>query len=185
MSRWPAVVVSINREKRQPVVSIPGITDGSDGLLAEIEQNIGDRSEHTEIRILAGDRVWVDFLGGDKRYPIITGFRAKNVENIVGTRHWEHERFTVDADESVTITAGQTIRLQAGALIELVVGGSTITITPEQIAQVAAALAITAPTTINGAITTTGGMTIDGIVFGGHSHMEQGDGAPVGPPIQG
>lgn len=142
MSRWPAVVVSIDRPSRRPIVSIPGITDGSAGLIAEIEQSIGDRTEHTEIRILPNDRVWVDFLGGDQRYPIITGFRAKNVGNVVGVRHWEHDNFSTVADDTILITAGQAIRIEAGAQIELVVGGSAITITPEQIAAIAAAISL-------------------------------------------
>lgn len=142
MSRWPAVVVSYDRPARQCVVSIPGITAGAEGLVAEIEQSIGDRSEDTEIRIKAGDRVWVDFLAGDPRYPIITGFRARNAENMVGTRHWEHENFTLTADQTVVIAAGQSIRLQADAQITLQVGGSTITLTPDKIAAVAAAIGL-------------------------------------------
>lgn len=142
MSRWPAVVVSVDRPARQCVVSIPGITQGAAGLVAEIEQNLGDRSEDSEIRIKAGDRVWVDFLAGDPRYPIITGFRARNAENMVGTRHWEHENFTLNADQTVVIVAGQSITLQADAQITLQVGGSTFTLTPSKIAAVAAAIGL-------------------------------------------
>lgn len=130
MSRWPAVVVSVDRPARQCVVSIPGITEGAGGLVAEIEQNLGDRSEDTEIRIKAGDRVWVDFLAGDPRYPIITGFRARNASNMVGTRLWEHDNFIIAADKTITLLAGEQIRLE--------VGGSSITITAEQIAMLAA-----------------------------------------------
>lgn len=148
MSRWPAVVVSYDRPGRQCVVSMEGITDGATGLIAEIEQNLGDRSPDTEIRIKPGDLVWVDFLAGDPRYPIITGFRARNQQNMVGTRHWEHENFTLVADEtqaftagqSITLSAGDTITLEAGSQIQLVVGGSTITVTAGEIALMAAAL---------------------------------------------
>lgn len=134
MSRWPAVVVSYDRPTRQCVVSMEGITNGAEGLIAEIEQSIGDRSEDTEIRIKAGDRVWVDFLAGDPRYPIITGFRARNQQNMVGTRHWEHENFTIVADQTITLTAGSKITLKVGA--------SSITLTPSKIAQVAAAIGL-------------------------------------------
>jgi hypothetical protein len=176
MARWPAVVTAYAADPRQCEVSIPGITEGG-SLHAEIEQSLGDRSENTEIRIKAGDRVWVDFLANDTRYPIITGFRAKNVGNMVGTRHWEHENFTLDADETVLIKAGQSIRLEAGAFIELVVGDNLVRIDTSTIAQVAAQL------TIQGPVAQTGGdMTSDGISVQGHVHIEQGDGLAVSPP---
>lgn len=177
MSRWPAVVVAYNRPARQCVVAMEGITDGAEGLIAEIEQNLGDRSEHSEIRIIAGDRVWVDFLAGDPRYPIITGFRARNAQNMVGTRHWEHENFTHDADQTFVVTAGQSIRLEAGSQIELVVGGTSITLTADSIAQIASAIAISGPVAQTG-----GDMTSDGKSVQTHQHLEQGDGQLVSPP---
>lgn len=170
MSRWPAVVVSYDRPARQCVVAIPGITNGADGLIAEIEQNLGDRSEHSEIRILPGDRVWVDFLAGDPRYPIITGFRARNQQNMVGTRHWEHENFTIDADQTITLTAGSQIKL--------IVGGTSITLTAASITQIAAAIALQGPVAQTG-----GDMTSDGKSVQQHTHMEQGDGQQVSPPL--
>jgi len=186
MSRWPAVVVSYDRPSRQCVVSMEGITSGADGLVAEIEQNLGDRSEHSEIRILPGDRVWVDFLAGDPRYPIITGFRARNAENMVGTRHWEHENFTLVADEtqaftagtSITHQAGQAITLTAGSKIELIVGGTSVTLTADSITQIAAAIALNGPVTQAG-----GDMTSDGKSMQTHTHMEQGDGAATSGPL--
>lgn len=177
MSRWPAVVTEYQNSPRRCLVDIPGITDGS-SLPAEIEQSLGDRSEHTEIRILPGDRVWVDFLAGDQRYPIITGFRAKNRGNMLGTRHWEHENFTTNADETVLIKAGKSIRLEAGEKIELIVGGSTYTLTPDSIAAASAAH------TIKGPVTQTGGdITSDGKSVQTHTHREQGDGQLVSPPL--
>lgn len=176
MARWPAVVTLYSAQPRQCEVSIPGITDGG-SLVAEIEQSLGDRSEHTEIRIKTGDRVWVDFLANDPRYPIITGFRAKNTGNMIGTRHWEHENFTFIADQTVLIKAGQSVRVEAGALIELVVAGSTLKIDASTIAQVASQLSIQGPVTQTG-----GDMTSDGISVQAHTHTEQGDGKPVGPP---
>lgn len=177
MARWPATVALYQRDPRRCEVSIPGISDGGT-LLAEIEQNLGDRSPETEIRIKTGDPVWVDFISGDPRYPIITGFRARNVENMIGTRHWEHENFTMVADETVLITAGQRVRIEAGALIELVVGGSLLKIDAGSIAQVAKALSIKGPVTQTG-----GDITSDGISVQLHSHIEQGDGKPVGKPM--
>lgn len=168
MARWPAVVLSYDAEARQCEVLIPRIAEG--GLIAEIEQNLGDRSEHTEIRIKKGDRVWVDFMANDTRFPIITGFRAKNVGNMIGTRHWEHENFTFIADQTVLIKAGQSIRLEAGALIELVVGGTILKLDTATIAQVATQL------TIKGPVTQTGGdLTSDGISLQHHL-------TPTAPP---
>lgn len=176
MARWPAVVTLYSAQPRQCEVSIPGITDGG-SLSAEIEQSLGDRSEDTEIRIKAGDRVWVDFLANDPRYPIITGFRAKNTGNMVGTRHWEHENFTLNADQTVLIKAGESIRLEAGALIELVVEGSTISIDASTIAQVATQLSIQGPVTQTG-----GDFLSNGISAQNHTHTEQGDGKDVSKP---
>lgn len=112
----PAVVHSYEPGSRFCMVSIPGVTDGANGFIeAEIGQNIGDKSEHTEIRILAGDRVWVMFMGGDPKHPIITHFRAKAAGNEVGTRRFHHENIETDADETQKHTAGTTYRIEVGA----------------------------------------------------------------------
>lgn len=117
MNRYPAVVKSVDRARREVRVDIPGYTDGSDVFpIAEIEYPIGDRSEQTELRILAEDRVWVAFINGDPRYPIITGFRAKHVGNEPDTRRWVHDNiefvadheFRVIAADKATITVGDT-----------------------------------------------------------------------------
>jgi hypothetical protein len=117
MSKKAAVVDSVDRARREVRVIIPSLTDGADTpLLAELEYPLGDRSEQTEIRILPGDRVWVEFQDGDPRYPIITGFRTKHVENEPDTRRWVHDNiehvaeneFRVIASEKVIITVGDT-----------------------------------------------------------------------------
>ncbi|SER35719.1 MULTISPECIES: hypothetical protein [Pseudomonas] len=166
MSRWPAVVVSYDRDARTCEIVAEGLTDGAGShLIAEIEQSLGDRSPDTEIRILPGDPIWIDFLAGDPRYPIITGFRSRNLSNMIGTRHWEHENFTIIADETIVLKAGKSIRLE--------VGGSTFELTPESIAQVASA------NTMNGPLTQTGGdITSDGIGVQEHHHTEH-DGPPT------
>jgi hypothetical protein len=171
VSRYPAVVAAYTRGAKTCEVQLPGLTDGAGAnLIAEIELPIGDRGEDTEIRIKPGDKVWVAFISGDPRYPIITGFRAQQDVNMVGTRHWEHDNFTLIADDTVLIKAGKSIKLQ--------VGGSVLELTAEAIAQIAS------QHTIKGPVTQTGGdMTSDGISAQEHSHLEQGDGAPVGPPM--
>ncbi|APQ14644.1 hypothetical protein BJP27_24025 (plasmid) [Pseudomonas oryzihabitans] len=170
MSRWPAVVETYTPGAKTCEISIAGLTDGaSSHLVAEIELPIGDRGEDTEIRIKTGDRIWVDFLAGDPRYPIMTGFRAREDKNMVGTRHWEHANFTIVADDTVLIKAGKSIKLQ--------VGNSTFELTPAAIAQIAAANSIKGPVTQTG-----GDMTSDGISAQKHTHTEQGDGAEVSKP---
>ena len=135
MSKKAAVVDSVDRARREVRVIIPSLTDGADTpLLAELEYPLGDRSEQTEIRILPGDRVWVEFQDGDPRYPIITGFRTKHVENEPDTRRWVHDNIESIADLLYRIQAGQRIEAAVGPTkievtdgeIKLTAGGSTI-----------------------------------------------------------
>lgn len=125
-SRMPGIVASVDRERREVRVEIPGVTDGAEELpIAEIEYPIGDNSEHTEIRIMPGDRVFLAFLNGDPRYPIITGYRPKQTGNEVGTRRWHHDNIETEADETQRHTAGESI--------ELAVQSAQIKITPGEI----------------------------------------------------
>ena len=153
--KWPAVVAEWNRERRECRVEIPGLTDGAEVLpLAEIAYPIGDKSEHTEIWIEVGDRVWVEFMRGDARYPVITHFRPKQAGNQQLWRRFEHENHEreafdgdiwdhatqdvkQDAGRDILTTAGrnetktvaQVYKLTAGTKIELVVGGTKIELT--------------------------------------------------------
>lgn len=105
-SRWPGEVVSYDAARRTCRVRIPGITDGSTEFPeATIEQAIGDKSEHTEIRILPGDRVWLCFECGDSRFPIVTGFRAKETGNETAWRRWHHANIELTADGVFRINA--------------------------------------------------------------------------------
>lgn len=116
MNRYPAVVKSVDRPRREVRVDIPGFTDGGDQFpIAEIEYPIGDRSEQTELRILEGDRIWVAFINGDPRYPIITGFRAKHVGNEPDTRRWVHDNFESIADLLYRVQAGEKFEVEVGA----------------------------------------------------------------------
>lgn len=151
--KWPGIVREYDRARREIRVEIPGITDGAEVLpLAQIEYPIGDKSPHTEIRILVGDAVWLEFECGDPRYPIITGWRCPNTGNSTMFRRWHHENIESDADETqkhtsgttytvlagtdikndaknnINIHAGQNITIEAGQKITLKVGGSTIVI---------------------------------------------------------
>lgn len=118
MGKWPAVVSSVDQDTRIVRVELEGLTDGSmEYPEAEIQYPIGDKSWHTEIRILQGDLVWVEFQGGDPRYPIITGYRAKNAGNeaAAGWRRWHHENIEGRADAKFLIYAGENVTVQAGA----------------------------------------------------------------------
>lgn len=119
--RWPAVVREYDGERRLCRVEIPGVTDGAETLPnAEVEYPIGDKTRGelaTEIEILPGDAVWVDFIGGDPRYPIITGYRNPSAANESGTRRWHHKAIELQADESITLKVGDsTITITGGAI---------------------------------------------------------------------
>lgn len=161
--KWPGVIRSYDADRREVRVEIPGITDGAEQWpLAEIEYPIGDKSRHTEIRILDGDLVWLEFECGDPRYPIITGWRNPNTGNSTGFRRWHHENIESDADSTQKHTsgttytvlagsdikndakadivhhAGKTVTIEAGESITLKVGGSTIVIDSSSITATAA-----------------------------------------------
>lgn len=136
----PAFVRSVegNRTRREIRVEISPYTDGaSEWPIAEMCYPIGDDSTNTEIRVVKDMPVWVAFRGGDERYPIIIGHRPVNTGNEQSTRRWNHDNFESNADQDYTVNAGQNVVINAGAKITLVVGGATLTITPEQIAALA------------------------------------------------
>lgn len=123
------------------MVEIPSITDGSENLLeAQIEYAVGDKAKNTEVEILAGDMVWVDFIDDDHRYPIITGYRNPRVGNSVDTRHIHHKNIDIAADSALTLSGGSigltgdttitgetTVHGDTGFIGEVsVVGGATI-----------------------------------------------------------
>lgn len=115
--RYPAIVRAYDQARRTCRVEIPGLTDGGDVLPeAEVEYPIGDK-KNTEIEITPGDPVWVSFLGGDPRYPIITGWRNPQSGNGADWRRWHHKHIELSAD---------------GAM-RLVVGAVSIVITPDGI----------------------------------------------------
>lgn len=159
MNLWgkhPAVVRSWNRATRECRVEIPGVTDGADVFpIAELAYPIGDKSEHTEIRVIVGDRVWVEFERGDPRFPIITAWRTKRVGNEVGTRRWHHDNFQLDADQEYTLNAGTKITLH--------VGNSTIVATDSGVTVTTSGVTLEAPSTvITGNVSIQGNLAVAG-----------------------
>lgn len=160
---YPAIIRQVDRDRREVRVEIPPYTDGASELpIAEISYPIGDDSRDTEIRLVEGREVWVSFIAGDPRRPLITGFRNPNVGNVVGMRRWNHDSFEINADKVFTVNAGTQIAL--------VVGGSSLIITANAIQQIATALGIKGPVTQTG-----GDFTSDGISLQHHK-------TPTAPP---
>lgn len=117
--RYPAIVKTYNQARRTCRVEIPGLTDGGDVLPeAEIEYPIGDKSRAgtntTEIEITPGDTVWVAFIGGDPRYPIITGYRNPQAGNSADWRRWHHANMELLADTLMKLIAGSDVLIKSG-----------------------------------------------------------------------
>ena len=132
--KYPAIVKSYDQVTRLCRVEIPGVTDGGDVLpLAEIEYSIGDKSKTgsyaTEIEILAGDTVWVEFIAGDVRYPIITGYRNPQINNSTDWRRWHHANIQQIANSELKLTVGGAEIKMIPTEIRLTIGGSTIIMT--------------------------------------------------------
>lgn len=127
--RWPATVFSYDQDSRTCLVEIPGLTDGAETLpIAEIEYPIGDKSRHTEIEIFKGDEVWVEFIRGDPRCPLITGWRNPTIGNSRNWRKWHHKNIELCADKLTIVKSGEDIRLEStgGSIILKASGGSII-----------------------------------------------------------
>ncbi|SET44266.1 hypothetical protein SAMN05216326_12725 [Nitrosomonas marina] len=127
---YPGIVNSYNQERRTCRIEIPGLTDGGDVLPeAEIKYSIGDKSREgeftTEIEILPGDTVWIEFIGGDSRYPVITGYRNPQAGNSIDWRRWHHKNIEAIADILINHLAGNDIRQKAGDDLQCQAGSNT------------------------------------------------------------
>lgn len=112
--RYPAIVRSYDQARRTCRVEIPGLTDGTDTFSkAEIEYPVGDKAAHgqypTEIEILPGDTVWIAFIGGDPRYPIITGYRNPQAGNSVDWRRYHHKNYELICDRIIRLLVGNSV----------------------------------------------------------------------------
>lgn len=187
VGKWPAVVDSYDKSTRECRVKVPSLTDGGDeALLAEIEYPVGDKSKagqfSTDILMLPGDPVWVEFLGGDPRYPIITGQRNPQVGNGTDWRRFHQANIELLAQQLMNLIAGGIITIKSDAKVNVI----------------APLTHVQGDMTVDGLITGVGGITVSGgggAAFSGgaithngvnigstHTHTEQGDGAEVSPP---
>lgn len=167
-SLWPGEVASYDAVRRTCRVRIPGITDGSDTLPEAVFINaLGDRASDTEIRILAGDLVWLMFEGGDPRFPIIAGYRTPREGNPTQWRRWRHANIQLIAENTMLLTVGAT----------------NVTITDGSVAITGANLSVSGNITSGGNITAAGNVadqggakTMSGMrgTFNGHTHAENG-----------
>lgn len=129
--RYPAIVNSYDAARRTCRVNIPGISSGGDiNIEAEIEYPLGDKSRagkwNTEIEIFAGDTVWVDFIGGDPSYPVITGYRNPQIGNGSEWRRWHHKNIELNADKSMIVKAGESILAIADKSVTIKAGESIL-----------------------------------------------------------
>lgn len=124
----PGFVVSYNGDTRRVRVRIPGVTDGAEVLPeAMLSLPIGQNTDNSEIRILPGDRVWLDFINGDARYPIITGYRTKDTDNAVDWLRFAQVNIELKADTDLVLTAtAGKITATAGADATVIAGGSVL-----------------------------------------------------------
>ena len=156
--RYPAIVRSYDAFRRTCRVEIPGLTDGGDVLPeAEIEYSIGDKSRAgentTEIEITPGDPIWVAFIGGDPRYPIITGYRNPQAGNSIGWRRWHHANMELLAETLMRMIAGGDFLIKSGTHVLVQAPSATIQADETH---------VTKNLTVDGAIVGKGGMSISG-----------------------
>ncbi|WP_186083671.1 phage baseplate assembly protein V [Burkholderia gladioli] len=110
----PGIIAKIDREARIARISIPGLTDGASELPeAQFCNPIGDNSFETEIRIKEGDPVWLAFIGGDPRYPVVVGYRPRNESNGIDWRRFSHGNFQFNADMVFEVIAGTQVHVKS------------------------------------------------------------------------
>ena len=151
----PGFIESYDGNTRRARVSIPSITDGCEVFPeAEFVYSIGFRTEDTELRILPGDRVWLDFVNGDHRYPMIIGYRTLGSDNLIDT-------FRV-RQTNVELIADQDMLLKATAGDVLIQAGTTLTLRCSSIV-LDGNVSITGTLDVDGKITGSGGISTTGL----------------------
>lgn len=114
----PGFVESYDPAKHQARVSWPGMTGVQPFPKAELLLPIGCAASSSDFYIQPGDRVWLDFVNGDPRFPIIQGYRAPETDNAVDVRRLVHLGIELEAlDGDVVIKASGNVVIQATKLI--------------------------------------------------------------------
>jgi hypothetical protein len=122
--KYPAWVREYDKTSRICRVEIPGLTDGGDVLKkAEILYPIGDKSRDgvntTEIEITPDDAVWVEFIGGDQRYPLIVGYRNPQVGNSMDWRRWHHANVEMLSEMLMKLISGGDFLIKSGSHVTI------------------------------------------------------------------
>jgi phage baseplate assembly protein gpV len=170
------------------------LTDGASVQpRAELLNPVGDKSEHTEIRIKPGDRIWLAFQNGDTRYPVIVGFRPKQQENAIDWRRFEHANFEFNADNVFQVIAGTQVHVKTPlALVEAdnthvtgdvqIDGNATVNGLLTYKGGLKGSGGSGASAQIDGGIKATGDIQAGDISLQQHHHAEH-DGPPTGPAL--
>ena len=108
----------------------------------KFEYKAGDKAAHgqysTELEILPGDTVWIAFIGGDPRYPIITGSRNPQAGNSVDWRRYHHKNYELICDRIIRLLVGNsvfqlnpdTITGSTTQALTLTIGSTSVSLTP-------------------------------------------------------
>lgn len=189
LGRWPGVVSSYNPATRECTVLVPGMTNGAAAEYpAEISYPVGDKSKagefSTDILMLPGDDVWLEFIGGDSRYPVIVGQRNAKIGNGTGWRRLHQANMELLATHVMNLIAGGVITIKSDVLVKI---DAPETQTTGNLT-VGGGLSVEGgggkASSINGSFAIQGDeLTHNGSNIGStHTHKEQGDGADVSPP---
>lgn len=151
----PGFVDSYDAATRLCRVRVPGLTDGAEVLpQAMLCYPIGDKSEVTDIRIAAGDRVWLDFVNGDPRFPIIVGFRPKETDNAINWRRLQHANIELTADTDLHVFA-------TGGKVWINAGGQAL-VEANEVRLRAPSIVLEGPVQTTGNLTVGGNLTVSG-----------------------
>lgn len=167
LGQWPGVVERYDRSSRECWVTVDGETDGGDSALkADIRYSLGDKSKDgefsTEVLLLPGDFVWLEFMGADPRYPIVTGYRNAPTGNSVGWRRFHQDNIELLAKQVMNFMAGGVITIKSDVMVKI---DAPLTYVVNDL-------------TVGGMITGMGGMAVsggDGASFSGNVAANDGE----------
>lgn len=163
---YPGRVVSYEKGRRRARVHIDGLTDGALAPEAELLYSLGDKSragsDSTEVKLEAGDTVWLQFIGGDPRYPLIVGYRNPETGNGVDWRRWEHANMEWLVERVANLLAGGDVKIKSGTRITLEAPSVQVQCTTATI-NASGSTSINSPsTTVSGTLTVQGSLSAQG-----------------------